>query len=109
MCKTGRPQLQKGSVPAAGDRSCETVPRAVRGKQRRNRRPGCKTRRRFMADSQLPNGGKPGRQQDQRQQHTGQPHRPWCASRVPERARYEMSVECKRAAGRLTIVERRAP
>lgn len=28
---------------------------------------------------------------------------------MPERARHEVSVECQRAAGRLTIVERRAP
>lgn len=33
----------------------------------------------------------------------------WCAARVPERARHEVRVECQRAAGQLTIVERRAP
>ena len=33
----------------------------------------------------------------------------WCAARVPEGARHQVYVECQRAAGHLTIVERRAP
>lgn len=32
-----------------------------------------------------------------------------CAARVPEGARHQVYVECQRAAGHLTIVERRAP
>lgn len=33
----------------------------------------------------------------------------WCAERVPEHARHQVSVECDIAATHLTIIERRAP
>lgn len=33
----------------------------------------------------------------------------WCDARVPERARYQVHLECEVEPGRLTIVERRAP
>ncbi len=33
----------------------------------------------------------------------------WCASRVPERARHQVRVQCQVAPRHLTIVERRAP
>jgi len=33
----------------------------------------------------------------------------WCTTRVPERARHQVRVECEVASGHLTIVERRAP
>ena len=33
----------------------------------------------------------------------------WCTERVPERARYQVRVECEVAAGHLTVVERRSP
>lgn len=35
--------------------------------------------------------------------------RRWCAERVPEHARHQVSIECQVAPRHLTIVERRAP